>query len=137
MKLFLFIPILVGSAFIFFWAIGSHLKIFTVISGSMMPELKPGTVILVLRDSRYRLNDIVTYSLGEQFVTHRIVYIGDYYLTKGDANTLIDPNHVSTSQIVGKVIFNMPKYGVFLLILVPSILIITHEGFVIYQKIRV
>jgi signal peptidase I len=136
MKLLFFVPILIGAAFIFFLASQWELRVFTVISGSMMPELKPGNVILVFRDSRYRLNDIVTYSLGTQFVTHRIVYIGDYYLTKGDANILIDPQHVSKSQIIGKVIFSMPRVGVFLLILVPALLIITHEGFVIYQKIR-
>jgi hypothetical protein len=48
-------------------------------------------------------------------VTHRIAGIsGENFVTKGDANNVIDPDEVTKDQIIGRPILIMPKLGFFL-----------------------
>lgn len=93
-------------------------KIYTVVSGSMEPELNIGDVMLVkdVPSESINIGDIVVYQgLAEQFrgriITHKVVnkvYTdGEFiFTTKGTTNVLEDPK-VSEEQIYGKVIYVM------------------------------
>ena len=85
-------------------------------------------------------------------VTHRIVEIkvieGKYhYLTKGDANDNNDPKEVSETDVVGKVLFDVPFIGYIvdgarkplgfaLLIIIPGAFIIYDESKKIWREIQ-
>jgi len=91
---------------------------YTVISGSMEPEIPVGA-ILVSRETditELRIGDIVCFFSLEsgrfgQIITHRIVNIllsedGMVMLqTKGDANLVSDILYVTAENLIGKVIF--------------------------------
>jgi signal peptidase len=120
-------------------------RILTVESGSMEPAISRGSLVFVLTDNKYELNDIVTYisldaNLSEVLITHRVIRIENtdnsdiYYHTKGDANNVEDLDAVNFDMIVGKVIFFIPilgflvsfaktKLGVILLIVIPCLVL--------------
>ena len=87
-----------------------------VVSGSMEPNIHVGSLIYIKQVNFNNLNvgDVITYSLGDTTITHRIISI-DYdsltCITKGDANESIDLSAVSSSQIVGKVFLTIPILG--------------------------
>lgn len=79
--------------------------LFTVMSGSMQPELMVGDSIIVKEVNEYTVNDIVTYKKDTFYVTHRIVSVdGDKVVTKGDANTSED-DPIDKKDILGKVVY--------------------------------
>ena len=84
-----------------------------VLSGSMEPKIRTGG--LVFTDTNRKdpqIGDIITYSLNDSFVTHRVVRKeGSTLITKGDANDGEDLAPVSTEQVLGTVIFTIPFLG--------------------------
>lgn len=121
--------------------------LYSVVSGSMQPELPVGSVIMVMKQKDYYVNDVITYFLGSQKVTHRIVYAGSYYLTKGDANSAIDPQTVTKSNVIGKVVLSAPLVGyiqestksflgLLIYVLLPASLIILHESWIIVKEFQ-
>lgn len=97
-------------------------KIFVVMSGSMEPALKVGSIAIVIPSSQYSSNDIITFSKNgdkKNTVTHRIVSKiyknGNMpaYLTSGDANKTLDTGEVAEKDIVGKVFLCLPYLGYF------------------------
>lgn len=137
MRLFLLFFIIGAVIFLFFRELTSYqIKTLTVISGSMTPSLPIGNVVFVISQSTYYVDDIITYTLGDHFITHRIVYAGDYYLTKGDANESIDSASISRDQIVGRVLFSMPGHMLLASIICISVLIIGHEIYIIYCRLK-
>ena len=77
----------------------------------MEPELKTSSLIIVKKSNSYEVNDIVTYKLNDELITHRIIEInGDDIITKGDANDSEDAP-ISKDMIVGKVVANFMKSG--------------------------
>jgi signal peptidase len=114
-------------------------KILSVVSGSMIPALPVGTAIVIQPFDHYYVDDVVTYKLNTSNITHRIVYAGAYFLTKGDANSEIDLQAVAQSQIVGKVIVAIPfvgyvqestktLWGLIGFVYIPSVLILITES---------
>ena len=94
---------------------------FTVMSGSMQPELKVNDNIIVKQSNNYEVGDIVTYKGDKSYITHRIVKIEDNMITtKGDDNSDEDPAF-DKSNILGKVVFKskylnfVVKYRVFII----------------------
>ena len=82
-----------------------------VVSGSMEPALKKGTLLLVRKKADTEPGDIVVYRSGESMIVHRIISTeGDQIITKGDANETEDPP-VERSQIKGVVMFKIPEIG--------------------------
>ena len=92
------------------------IKIFTVITGSMIPVYNIGDIIIVKEESaeKLKINDDIVYNgekgnVRNKTITHRIVEInkkedGDYRIvTKGVANTARDPE-INQTQVIGKVI---------------------------------
>ena len=82
-----------------------------VLTGSMAPTVMAGDLILFREQILYQTGDIVTYLDGARLVTHRIVTVQpDHMITQGDANNVAD-NPISHSQILGKMIFRLPRIG--------------------------
>lgn len=90
----------------------------TVLSGSMEPEFSPGDVLLIKRQTDYRIGEIVTYQEQNSYITHRIVeQDGNRFLTKGDANNAPDQRPVDRDGIYGAVRLIIPGIGNLLLFL--------------------
>ena len=92
-----------------------HIKPFIVLSGSMEPEFKAGSVVLVDLDRKEpAVGDVITYRLPEEglIVTHRIIREeGGRYITKGDANEVEDFLPVEKEMVLGTYRFQIPGLG--------------------------
>ncbi|MGG0716587.1 signal peptidase I [Robertmurraya massiliosenegalensis] len=97
-------------------------NLLTILTGSMEPGFAQGDVIIIrpYSSDEPMLDDVVTYRKESgTFVTHRIVDVVDsngtsLFQTKGDANNVVDGDLVSPNQIVGSVMFKIPKLGLLL-----------------------
>ncbi len=96
------------------------LKVFTVLSPSMEPTYKTGSVIYVkrIKPEDLKVNDVITFSISKTTTaTHRIVEIlpenngALYFITKGDANKVKDASPVHEANIIGTPIFTIPYLG--------------------------
>ena len=77
-----------------------------VLSGSMRPTLEVGTIIYYKHVPQEELqkDDIITYQLGNELVTHRIKRIENgNYITQGDANNVEDSKPVPYASVQGRV----------------------------------
>ncbi|HEY9293229.1 MAG TPA: signal peptidase I [Microlunatus sp.] len=90
----------------------------TVLSGSMVPRLPVGSVVVnkPADPATLHVGDIITYAIGDNLVTHRIVKInqragGRVFITKGDANDSVDSRPVRASQIRGQLWYAVPYIG--------------------------
>jgi len=95
---------------------------YTVLTGSMRPHYPPGTLVVVkpVDVQDLRIGDVITYQLesGEPaVVTHRIVGTsvslkgGSTFITRGDANGVVDAEPVMAVQVRGKVWYSVPYLG--------------------------
>nr|WP_245249571.1 signal peptidase I [Vagococcus allomyrinae] len=113
-------------------------RFYSVLTNSMVsPKGSPhkdgfsaGDIIIVqmINPKQLKVDDIITYNIlttdpkSNAVLTHRIIDIqedvpnraeGQYFITKGDANNGED-TPVSVDQVVGKVVYSIPKVGVIL-----------------------
>lgn len=93
-------------------------KPIVILSGSMEPYISPGDMVIIQKTNASDVNvgDIIEYKLPNFNVVHRVISItynnGDrFFITKGDANQNPDKAPVSSNQIIGKYIFNIPFVG--------------------------
>jgi len=124
---------------------------FVIMSGSMEPKIKTGSVVLVKKVTEYKENNVITFlknpsdSLKDvkSTVTHRIIEVHDdegraTFTTKGDNNDTPDNEMVTKRQVLGKVILSIPyagraiaftktQTGFMLLIVIPAVLLIYNE----------
>ena len=118
---YIFIVCLIGVAGILFLSAypkGKY-KSFVVLSGSMEPAIKTGSVVFVNESGDYQIGDVITFgevSKTKTPTTHRIVDIMreseiEKYITKGDANNAEDNEQASKDEIIGKVLFSVPYMG--------------------------
>ncbi len=87
---------------------------------SMLPRYHGGDLVLLRRESSYRVGEVAGYHNGQLKATvmHRIVAVeGGHYLFKGDNNDFIDSYHPTKAQIVGAEWVHLPGWGNFLLML--------------------
>ena len=95
--------------------ITGNIKFMIVLSGSMEPTIKTGSIVMTKPASEYKVGDIITfgpYSRTKTPTTHRIVEIsGNTYITKGDRNNAPDAKPVTQREIIGKVLFDVPYLG--------------------------
>ena len=94
-------------------------RVYTVITGSMEPELSVGDLIYVksvdsIQD--IQVGDDLTFVLNEELVvaTHRVVRIDaekQHLYTKGIANELEDDAPVHFKNVIGTVSFSIPLLG--------------------------
>lgn len=87
---------------------------YVVLSGSMEPKLYPGDLIITFKSNpkKLKVGDIITFKSNNQVITHRIEQINENgYITKGDNNDVVDEEIVKEDDIIGKVLFKIPKVG--------------------------
>jgi len=91
---------------------------FVVTGGSMEPAIHKGSLVIdkpVTADT-LRLGDVITFDHADQTTTHRIVGVqgtpnGTLFSTKGDANTVADPQPMVFPGRVGLVQLAVPGVG--------------------------
>jgi len=135
--------------------ITGNYKVMTVISGSMSPAIKQGSVAIVKPVQDYKIGEVITfgpYSKTKAPTSHRIYDIKvingqPVYITKGDANNAPDAREIQKKDIIGKVLFSVPfvgyvvefakkPLGFTLIIIVPAAIIIYDEIKKIIQEVR-
>jgi len=134
-----------------------QIKLYSVLSGSMEPQIPLGSVIVTVPQSEYKEGDIITFGAETdrtKTVTHRILEISRdidlgkiSYRTKGDANESADMELIDSGRVIGKVVFHLPylgygvafaqtQLGLILLIIIPATIIIYSELVNIGQEIK-
>lgn len=98
------------------------IEIYTVLSGSMEPAYKTGSVIYVkpVDTAELQEGDVITFHLtGETIATHRIIEVlpeedgtgAAAFRTKGDANDVEDGSPVSAEAVIGSPVFTISGLG--------------------------
>lgn len=83
---------------------------FLVESDSMTPAIPVGALIVVDTDAPVEVGDAISFSLGDDVVTHRLLEItaeGDI-ITQGDAMAQVDPFGATTDDVIGPVTTVIP-----------------------------
>ena len=66
-------------------------EIYKVETGSMEENIHRGDYLLIVKQSNYKVGDVVTFQINGEFITHRIIKKeGSKVVTKGDANNVED-----------------------------------------------
>ena len=85
---------------------------FEVATGSMANTINIGDIVVVKVNETFKENDIIVYKEENSFITHRVIKIdGQDLITRGDANNSED-KPIKSDQILGKVIYVVPKIGI-------------------------
>ena len=85
---------------------------FEVATGSMANTINIGDIVVVKVNEAFKENDIIVYKEENSFITHRVIKIdGQNLITRGDANNSED-KPIKSDQILGKVIYVIPKIGI-------------------------
>ncbi|PIU01971.1 signal peptidase I, partial [bacterium (Candidatus Torokbacteria) CG09_land_8_20_14_0_10_42_11] len=129
--------------------IAGRLQTLMVLSGSMEPKIKTGSVVLVKGASTYKTGDVVTFKgEGKTPTTHRIVAETDEgFVTRGDANNADDLKKLAPQNILGKALFSIPYLGyliawarttpgLIILIVIPAVIIIYSEALAIQKELK-
>lgn len=121
-------------------------RFYSVMSGSMEPKIKSGSIILVRKLNTYKINDVITFQQPEgKITTHRIVNIEEsdgssVYRVKGDANDTADPYQVTPAFVLGKTLFSVPGLGYLLNFLKTplgvTIFLVIPGTIIIYEEFR-
>lgn len=145
------IIIIVGLTFLVsLLPLKNNYKVLMVMSGSMEPAIKTGSLIFTQPSNSYKVGDIITFrpentASNKKTTTHRIANIedgsGDRLLTtKGDANKSSDGAKIKEDQIVGKYLFKIPYLGYLLAFIktLPGlvIVIIIPATIIIYEEFK-
>ncbi len=82
----------------------------------MRPKIKRGDLVLIMKDGRYAVGDIVSFMKDEGIVTHRVFALKNLKMkklleTKGDANLVSDNSLVDFNDVLGKVKVVFPLLG--------------------------
>ncbi|MCD9153088.1 signal peptidase I [Aeromicrobium duanguangcaii] len=95
---------------------------YTILTGSMEPNLPPGTLVVVKPKPAedIGIGSVITYQLRSgdpTVVTHRVTSVGHgsdgelSFITKGDANAAEDLEPVRPVQVKGVLWYSVPKLG--------------------------
>lgn len=126
-----------------------------VLTGSMEPALKVGSVIItrLVDADEVKKGDVISFKLDDHRITHRVIDITEtdgrvQFQTKGDANEDPDPNAViPRGDKVPRVIMHLPYLGflaglmknkIYFLILVgiPALLLVTLYALDIWRELK-
>ena len=93
---------------------------YAVISGSMEPTYRTGSLVFVknVPVNSIKTGDAISFVIDKNLTaaTHRVISIsddGEYFYTKGDANSSPDPSPVYYKNIIGRATFSIPLLGYF------------------------
>lgn len=118
-NLVLLVILIFSAGLLFFTTVSPTKKffIFKVISGSMEPSIRTGSIVFVehINPKNIQKGDIVSYfpeNNEDSIVTHRVLEINNEFITtKGDANNIGDLDKITPERIRGKVVFSLPFVG--------------------------
>lgn len=104
-------------------------KAFVIISGSMIPKIQVGDIVIVNNTNNAKINDIIAFKRGSTVIVHRIIKEMDVsgklmYQTKGDNNNIPDTELVDISEIEGVYIGKIPFIGKILMFMYNNLSII-------------
>lgn len=104
-------------------------KAFVIISGSMIPEIQIGDVVVVQNTDKIDLNQIIAYRNNSTVIVHRVINQMEIdgkimYQTKGDNNNIPDTELVDFSKIEGVYCFKIPYIGNILMFLYNNLAIV-------------
>lgn len=86
-------------------------SLFEVATGSMMPTIQVGDVVIVKITEEVNENDIIVYQDEESIITHRLIEKNEERIvTRGDANNSED-KPIEQNMIIGLVIKIIPQLG--------------------------
>lgn len=135
--------------------------LYTIISPSMTPNIDVYDVVFVKKTDldSLKVDDVITFYSTNAFfgntpITHRIVEIldvpntGTMYRVKGDANESADNEKVIPGNVIGKVMFKIPKLGKLqfflasksgwlIAILIPAICVVAYDIYKLIKLINV
>lgn len=130
-------------------------RLLIVRSGSMMPSINVGDIVVVRPAAPYHTGDVISFhdsTRPEVLVTHRVVEVREAnssatYITKGDANNTADEAPVAENNVVGKNILTVPyvgrvlafaktKIGFSAFVVLPILLVVLSEIRVILRELR-
>ncbi len=82
-------------------------EVFTVVSGSMEPEIPVGSLVIIKKADPLKIQegDVIAFRREGTVITHRVVENQKdlrQFITKGDANELADMQPASYTNLVGK-----------------------------------
>ena len=96
------------------------IHVYTVLSGSMEPTYRVGSLIYVVKTNTNTLQegDVITFKIeNSTVVTHRIIEVTEdeksskIFYTKGDRNDIRDEVPIEVNKVIGKPIFTIPYLG--------------------------
>lgn len=135
--------------------IPGNYKLFTVMSGSMEPTIKTGSLVIVKPAAEYKINDIITFTSStdlKKTTTHRLIETRTegnltYGITKGDANDGPDAERIYQDKILGKlrlavpylgypIAFSKTLPGLIIFIIIPATIIIYDEILKIKEELK-
>ncbi|MBA7691125.1 hypothetical protein ES703_99665 [subsurface metagenome] len=142
--------VIAGFAFVHF---SPGYDMYLVRSESMKPAINMGDMVVAgpvngLLGGEVESGTIVTYQLGEELVTHRVLSVdGDTLVTKGDAVEDPDARSVSLSDVRSIYLFKIPylgyvadfirtKVGWFSVIVIPALLLVAFLIWSIRKELR-
>lgn len=95
-------------------------KSVVVLTNSMVPEIRPFSLVIVSPVDNINVGDIILYEIElsnrKYKVLHRVVDIKEkggniVYITKGDNREYVDAWYVSKEEVVGKLLISIPYIG--------------------------
>ena len=91
-------------------------KAFVIISGSMIPEIQIGDIVLIKDTTDVKVGDVIAFRMDSSVIVHRIIKemtVNDniMYQTKGDNNNAPDIDLVDVPSIEGLCIGKVPFIG--------------------------
>jgi signal peptidase len=125
----------------------------TVVTGSMRPVLQPGDVVLISPISEdIEVGDVVAFPDPTQLdrdILHRVTQVtqNGALVTKGDANDVVDPWQIDSSEVIGAQALALPKLGfvieaastkagILFLLVLPAVVIFANEVRLWYRFVR-
>ena len=92
---------------------------YSVVSGSMEPEIPVGSIIYVkpVEPVEVAAGEVIAFQSGDSVVTHRVItnqQVEGQFTTKGDANAAEDVNAVPYGALLGRVERHYPMLGALL-----------------------
>lgn len=116
------------------------LRTFNVLTGSMVPKIQIGSLVITRPMPDYPVGTIITFNRANITVTHRIVGMKNgEFITKGDANKIADLQLVNKKDVIGEDILIIPNAGkiidfiksipgFIIFIVIPTIIFIVFEA---------
>ncbi|MGC0368559.1 LamG-like jellyroll fold domain-containing protein [Microbacterium sp. SLBN-111] len=101
----------------------SGIRLFAIQTPSMGTTAPVGTLVVTAPAETYSTGDVLTFTVGDRTVTHRVVDVGpDGLTTRGDLNGAPDGWTVAPAQVIGRAVALVPGAG-FLLTAAPWLLL--------------